>query len=86
MGIASFIIGLLTLLGACVNLVPGLSWANCILGPIALIGSILGFAALFPKRENKVFAGIGLALNIIALGIAIFRVIVSFGLGGFGIL
>ena len=86
MGIASFIIGILTLLGACVNLIPFMSWANCILGPIALVGAILGLAALFPKQENKAFAGIGLTLNCIALVIAVIRVIMSFLVGGFGIL
>jgi len=86
MGIASFIIGLLTILGACVNLIPGLSWANCILGPVALVGAILGLVSLFSHHENKVFGGIGLALNIIALAVAIIRIILSFAAGGFGIL
>jgi hypothetical protein len=86
MGIASFIMGMLTILGACVNLIPGLSWANYALCPIALVGSILGLASLFPKHENKVFGGIGLALNAIAMVIAIVRILLSFGLGGFGIL
>jgi hypothetical protein len=86
MGIASFVIGLLTILGACVNLVPGLSWANYFLGPVALIGAILGVVSFFPQHENKVFGGIGLALNIIALLIAIIRIILSFVAGGFGIL
>jgi hypothetical protein len=85
MGIASFVIGLLTILGACVNLIPGLSWANCILGPIALVGAILGLISLFPQHENKAFGGIGLALNCIALVIAIIRIILSFAAGGFGI-
>jgi hypothetical protein len=86
MGIASFVIGLLTILGACVNLIPGLSWANCILGPIALVGAILGLISLFRKHDNKAFGGIGLALNCIALVIAIIRIILSFAAGGFGIL
>lgn len=86
MGIASFVIGLLTILGACVNLIPGLSWANCILGPAALVGIILGLVSLFSKHENKVFGGIGLALNVIALVIAILRIILSFAAGGMGIL
>ena len=41
MGIASFIIGVLTLLGACVNLIPLFGWANYFLGPVALIGELL---------------------------------------------
>jgi hypothetical protein len=86
MGIASFVMGILTILGACVNFIPGLSWANCILGPIALLGSILGLVSLFPRHENKVFGGIGLALNVIALVIAIIRVVLSILAGGFGVL
>jgi hypothetical protein len=86
MGIASFVMGILTILGACVNFIPGLSWANCILGPIALVGSGLGLASLFPRHENKVFGGIGLALNAIALVIATIRVILSILAGGFGVL
>jgi hypothetical protein len=86
MGIASFVIGLLTILGACVNLIPGLSWANFILSPVALVGAILGLVSLFPQHENKVFGGIGLAINIIALVIAIIRIVLSFAAGGFGII
>lgn len=85
MGIASFVIGLLTILGACVNLIPGLSWANWILGPVALVGISLGLVCLYSKHENKVFGGIGLALNAIALVIAVLRTILSFAAGGIGI-
>jgi hypothetical protein len=86
MGIASFVIGLLTIFGACVNLIPGFSWANCILGPVALVGIILGLVSLFSKHENKVFGGIGLALNTIAIVIAVIRIILSLAAGGMGIL
>jgi hypothetical protein len=86
MGIASFIIGILTALGACFNLIPGMSWANCILGPIATVSAILGLISLFSQKENKIFGGIGLTLNAVALIIAIIRIVISFLAGGFGIL
>ncbi|MFH2102553.1 MAG: hypothetical protein ABIJ39_04265 [Chloroflexota bacterium] len=86
MGIAAFIIGLLAIMGACVNLLPGLGWANCILGPIATVGAILGLISLFSQRENKVLGGIGLALNLIAVIVAIVRIIISCLGGGFCLL
>jgi hypothetical protein len=86
MGIASFVIGILTILGACVNLIPGLSGANYLLGPVALIGAILGTISLFSHRENKVFGSIGLGLSVVAMIIAIIRIILSFLAGGFGFL
>jgi len=83
MGIAAFIIGILAILGACVNLIPFLGWANCFLGPIATVGAILGLISLFQQRENKVLGGIGFALNLIAVIIAIVRIIISCLAGGF---
>lgn len=86
MGIASFVMGLLTLLGACVNLIPGLGWANYLLCPLALIGALAGLVSLFVRHENKVFGGIGLALNSIAILVAVMRLLLSLLGGGFGVL
>ena len=86
MGIASFVLGILSILGACVDFIPGMAWANCFLIPIALLGVVFGLIAIFPRQENKVFGGIGLALSSLALVIALVRTLLSFLAGGFGVL
>jgi hypothetical protein len=77
MGIASFVIGLLSVLGVCLSFIPGLNLANCITLPIALIGLILGIVGLVQKNTGKTMAIIGLILNVLALIVGIVRVVIS---------
>ena len=83
MGVASLILGILSLMGVCVSLIPFLNILNCITLPIALIGAILGLADLLNQDERKVAAIAGMILCGLALLIGIIRVIISlFTTGG----
>ena len=77
MGIASLILGILSLTGVCVSLIPLLNIINCITLPVALIGAILGLADLFNKDERKGAAIGGMILCILALLVGGTRVIIS---------
>lgn len=85
MGIASFIIGLVNAIGACISWIPLLGWGNWIVCPVSLLGVIFGIIGLSKKEGTKVWAGIGLALNLLSLISAVIRLIISFLGGGFGI-
>jgi len=83
MGIASLVIGILSLTGVCVSLIPLLNVLNCIGVPVGLLGAILGVAALFSERENKWVAVAGLIFNGLALIIGVVRFLISlFTTGG----
>ena len=77
MGIASTILGLLSLTGVCISLIPLLNILNCITLPVALIGTILGLADLLGKSERKGAAITGLILCGLALLIGGTRAIIS---------
>jgi hypothetical protein len=79
MGIASFIIGILTFLGALVGLIPLLGWTNWLTMGLALIGLILSFIALFVEQK-KGFAIAGLVLCILVFCIGIPRLIIGAGI------
>jgi len=83
MGIASLVIGILSLISVCVSLIPLLNVLNCIGVPVGLLGAILGVAALFSERENKWVAVAGLIFNGLALIIGVVRFLISlFTTGG----
>lgn len=89
MAIASLIIGILALLGTCVSLLPVVQVFNyCINLPLALLGLALASAHFIRHREppadpQRGLAVTGLALNLLALVLALGRVLISlvFGAG-----
>jgi hypothetical protein len=85
-GCASLIIGVLSLAGVLVALVPLLNILNCIVLPTALLGAILGLAELVSYRapgEGRGAAIFGLLINGLALLIGLVRFLVSlFTTGG----
>ena len=76
MGIASLVIGILTVGGVCLSLVPLLNLANCLVLPLALLGAILGLAGLF-RQKGRGAAIAGLCLNSLALMVGVVRVVLS---------
>ena len=78
MSIASLILGILSLTGVCVSLIPLLNILNCITLPLALIGIILGIADLIKQDDgpNKLAIG-GVILCGLALLVGGVRVIIS---------
>jgi hypothetical protein len=80
MGIASLVIGIVSISGVCVSLVPLLNVANCFSLPLALLGLIFGLIDVLrdkPAGESKTAAIIGLVLNGLALLVGGVRVTIS---------
>ena len=77
MGVISLILGILSLTGVCVSLIPLLNILNCITLPAALIGAILGLADLLNKDDRKGAAIAGMILCGLALLVGGARAIIS---------
>ena len=77
MGMVSLILGILSLTGVCVSLVPLLNILNCVTLPVALIGAILGLADLLNKDDRKGAAIAGMILCGLALLVGGTRAIIS---------
>ena len=71
MGIASFILGLLSFMGVCITLLPLLNLLNCINLPLAVAGLVLGIVEASRPADaeggNRGLAIAGIVLNGIAL-------------------
>jgi hypothetical protein len=79
MGIAGFVIGIITFFGALVGLIPLLGWLNWFNMGLAFVGLILSFVALFVEKR-KGFAVAGLVLCIVVFCIGIPRLLVGAGI------
>jgi hypothetical protein len=78
MGIASFILGLLSLTGVCITLIPLLNLLNCLNLPVAVVGLILGIVeASRPASNQGGSRGLAIA-GIIINGIAFLAGLVRF--------
>lgn len=77
MGIVSIIIGVLSVIGVCVSLIPLLNVLNCVGLPLGLLGAILGIAALVSRRGSKGLAIAGITLNSVAILVGVVRFVIS---------
>jgi hypothetical protein len=80
MGITSLILGILSLSGVCVSLIPLLNVLNCITLPVALIGAVLGLVDVIrqkPVGQGNAAGAAGLALSLIALLVGGTRAVIS---------
>lgn len=88
MAIASLIFGILSLVGACLALLPIVQVFNyCVNLPAAVFGTLLAIAHLLRNRQNpedrhRVVAIAGLVINLVALILAVGRMIFSLAFGG----
>jgi hypothetical protein len=86
MGCASLVLGILSLSGVLISLIPLLNVLNCVTLPMALTGAILGLVDLTRVRmpdEGRGAAVFGLILNGLALMIGMTRFLISiFTTGG----
>ena len=57
MGIASLIIGLLSILGMAIGIIPLLGWFNWLNIPFAFIGLVLGIVSVARSRNSYGLAG-----------------------------
>lgn len=77
MGIVSTVIGVFSILGVCISLVPLLNILNCFGLPLGILGLIFGIAALISKRGSRTWAITGLILNGSAILVGIIRFVIS---------
>lgn len=85
MGCMSLLLGILSLTGVLISLIPLLNLLNCITLPVALIGAVLGLVDLVRERqpgEGRGAAAFGLTLNGLALLIGLVRFMISLVAGG----
>jgi hypothetical protein len=80
MGCASLILGVLSLTGVLVSLLPVMNILNCFTLPTAMVGALLALIDLIRQKrpgEGKGAAAFGLILNGLALLIGTVRFLVS---------
>lgn len=80
MGIVSFILGILSLMGTCLALIPLLNLFNCIMLPLALFGAIFGLVDVLHKRDREQSNALGIAglvMNLLALAVGGTRFVIS---------
>lgn len=80
MGCASLVLGLLSLTGVVVSMIPLLNFLNCIALPTASVGAALAMADLIRVKapgEGRAMAVIGLIFNVVALMIGLVRFLSS---------
>jgi hypothetical protein len=86
MGCASLLLGILSLTGVLVSLIPFLNFVNCIALPFAVIGASLALLDLVRAKlpgEGRGMAAFGLVFNVIAIMIGMVRFLISlFTTGG----
>ena len=86
MGITSLILGILSISGVCISLIPLLNILNCGTLPLALLGAILGLVDLLrpkPEGAGRGAAIAGFVLCLLALIIGGTRFVISlFSTGG----
>lgn len=88
MGVASFFLGLLSMIGVCVALIPFLNLLNCINLPLAALGVLLGLIDVLSDKlpgQSRTLGIVGLAMSTIALVVGGIRFYLSV-IGGLGIL
>ncbi|MDR2871658.1 MAG: hypothetical protein LBV45_03915 [Xanthomonadaceae bacterium] len=81
MGVISLLWGIVSMIWMILALIPLLGWGNWFLIPFAGVGAIIAaIGILFTRRENRGRATTGLALNLIAIGVGVIRLLLGGGL------
>ncbi|HYP08512.1 MAG TPA: hypothetical protein VER03_19915 [Bryobacteraceae bacterium] len=79
MQILSLVWGILAILGLGVAFIPCLGSLNWLNIPFAVVGAIISFTAKSQPGSNSGAANIGLILNIIAIVLGVFRLMIGGG-------
>jgi len=79
MGIVSLVLGIITIIGMLIGLIPFLGWMNWGVIPIAVVGLIISIVAIASVKENRGLSIAGLILCAIALPVGIIRLIIGWG-------
>ena len=80
MQVVALILGILAMLGMLVGLIPFLGWSNWFVIPFAGVGVIISIIAIATARGGKGLGIAGLVLCLVALLIAIPRLIIGGGI------
>ena len=80
MKIVSFVLGIVSIIGMFIGLIPFLGWINWGVIPIAAVGLIISIVAIASEKENRGLGIAGLILCTIALLIGIIRLIIGGGI------
>lgn len=81
MGLISLLWGIVAMLLMFIGLVPLLGWSNWLVIPFACVGAIIAAIGIgITSREKRGRAKAGLALNIIVIVVAIFRLSMGGGI------
>lgn len=82
MAFASFLLGIISLIGVATTVLPLLGWLNWFILPLAAAGLILGILAAYTSAQHEhssCLATIGVILNCVALGLGILRLMIGGG-------
>lgn len=80
MGIVSLVLGIISIIGMFIGLIPFLGWMNWGVIPIAGVGLIISIVAIATAKENRGLSIAGLILCAIALPVGIVRLIIGGGI------
>mgnify|MGYP003574954985 CR=1 FL=1 len=84
---ASFILGIIAIIGMLIGFIPCLGWFNWLNLPIAIVGIVLGIIAYNEQQQNynnqygpvQRETPMGLILCCIAFVFGVFRLVIGFG-------
>lgn len=80
MGLVSLLWGIAALLWTLLAFLPMLGWGNWFMIPFAVVGSLIAaIGLLFTRSEKRGRASTGLTLNVLAIAIGIFRLVIGGG-------
>jgi hypothetical protein len=83
MAFASFLLGIVSLVGVAVGLIPFLGWLNWLILPLAVAGLIVGIISAnsgAQQQRSSCLATLGIILNCVALGFGILRLLIGGGI------
>lgn len=80
MQVASLVLGIVTIMGFLLGLIPCFGWFNWINIPVAIVGVVLGIIAMTTNESpSKGMAIIGLVLCAIAVVVGFLRLVLGGG-------
>ena len=80
MGIVGLVLGIISIIGMFIGLLPFLGWMNWGVIPIAGVGLIISIVAIATAKENRGLSIAGLILCAAALIIGTIRLIIGGGI------
>ena len=79
MNIAGLVMGILSIIGMAIGLIPLLGWMNWGVIPFAVIGLLVSIVGVVGARNNKGLGMAGIVLCVIAIVVGAIRLVIGFG-------